>query len=65
MSDLDTRFLETMAEYDAIEDETTVAPAASRIMPVSPSHPYTLKGVHATDSTRGIVIDHGQKTVRK
>ncbi len=26
---------------------------------------YTLSGTHATDSTRGIVIENNQKVVRK
>ena len=63
-ADLDARFAETMAEYDAIEDATAVA-APARVIPISEGRSYTLSGTQATDSTRGIVITDHQKVVRK
>ena len=63
-ADLDARFAETMAEYDAIEDATAVA-APARVIPISEGRSYTLSGAQANDSTRGIVISDHQKVVRK
>ena len=63
-ADLDARFAETMAEYDAIEDATAVA-APARVIPISEGRSYTLSGTQANDSTRGIVITDHQKVVRK
>ena len=65
LSDLDTRMAEAMAEYEAIEDASTAVPAASLVAPESDSRSYTLTGVQASDSTRGIVIENNQKRVRK
>lgn len=65
LADLDTRMAEAMAEYEAIEDAPTAVPAASLVAPESDSRSYTLTGVQATDSTRGIVIENNQKRVRK
>ena len=42
-ADLDARFAETMAEYDAIEDATAVA-APARVIPISEGRSYTLSG---------------------
>ena len=64
LTDLDDRLTEAMAEYDAIEDATTVVPSA-RLDPINSAHHYTLNGTHATDSTRGIIIERGKKTIRK
>ena len=64
LTDLDARFAETMAEYDAIEDATAVA-APARVIPISEGRSYTLSGTQANDSTRGIVISDHQKVVRK
>ena len=64
LTDLDARFAETMAEYDAIEDATAVA-APARVIPISEGRSYTLSGTQANDSTRGIVITDHQKVVRK
>ena len=63
-ADLDARFAETMAEYDAIEDATAVA-APAHVIPISEGRSYTLSGTQANDSTRGIVITDHQKVVRK
>jgi len=65
LADLDTRMAEAMAEYEAIEDAPTAVPAASLVAPESDSRSYTLTGVQASDSTRGIVIENNQKKVRK
>jgi hypothetical protein len=65
LADLDTRMAEAMAEYEAIEDAPTAVPAASLVAPESDSRSYTLTGVQASDSTRGIVIENNQKRVRK
>ena len=64
LTDLDARFAEAMAEYDAIEDATAVA-APARVIPISEGRTYTLSGTQANDSTRGIVISDHQKVVRK
>ncbi|MCR5239623.1 MAG: histidine-type phosphatase [Prevotella sp.] len=65
LEDLDTRFAEAMAEYDAIEDsETSISPAA-RIIPINEGHAYTLNGMQANDSTRGVVIENGQKIIKR
>ena len=64
LTDLDARFAEAMAEYDAIEDATAVA-APARVIPISEGRSYTLSGTQANDSTRGIVISDHQKVVRK
>lgn len=65
LSDLDARMLETMAEYEAIEDVVTEVPAATITVPVRSIPPYTLNGIQSTDSTRGVVIEQGQKSVRR
>lgn len=65
LADLDARMLETMAEYEAIEDVVTEVPAATITVPVRSIPPYTLNGVQSTDSTRGVVIEQGQKSVRR
>ena len=65
LSDLDARMLEAMAEYEAIEDVVTEVPAATITVPVRSIPPYTLNGIQSTDSTRGVVIEQGQKSVRR
>ncbi len=65
MADLDGRFAEAMAEYDAIEDAPTAVSAAARIVPIGDGRTYTLNGMQATDSTRGLVIENHQKVVKK
>ena len=65
MADLDGRFAEAMAEYDAIEDAPTAVSAAARIVPIGDGRTYTLNGMQATDSTRGLVIENHQKVVKR
>ena len=68
MADFDVRMVETMAEYEAIEDDetTSVAPLSPLTPHPSPltSHSYTLGGVQATDSYQGIVIENGRSAFR-
>ena len=64
LADFDARMMATMAEYEAIEDAATAVPAA-RIVPINSAHRYTVSGIQATDSTRGVVIENGKKTVNK
>lgn len=65
LSDLNTRFVETLAEYDAIEDQPTALQAPPRSIPATaiiPNTPtYTLSGIQATDTTRGILINNRKK----
>jgi len=65
MADLDKRMADTMAAYDAIEDDETIVVPAARIDPSAPARTYTLGGTPATDSIRGIVVGQGQKNVRR
>lgn len=65
MADIDGRFAEAMAEYDAIEDAPTAVSAAARIVPIGDGRTYTLNGMQATDSTRGLVIENHQKVVKR
>ncbi len=65
LTDLDARFGEAMAEYEAIEDDHTAISSASRNVPVGNGRTYMLNGVMANDTTRGIVIQNGQKIIRK
>jgi len=65
MTDLDARFAETMAEYDAIEDAATDVSSAARIIPINQGRSYTLSGTQANDSTRGIIITDNQKVLKK
>ena len=62
--DIDARMAEAMAEYDAIDDETT-AVSSARIVPIGPTRAYRLDGTQAKDSTRGIVIENNRKYVRE
>ena len=50
-----------VAEYQQVA--TGIAPAADT--PSAPARTYRLDGIPATDSTRGIVIENGKKTVKK
>ena len=65
LEDLDARFAEAMAEYDAIEDSETAVPPAARIIPISDGRAYTLNGIRTSDSTHGVVIEDGRKIIRK
>ncbi len=65
LDELDNRMAEAMAEYDAIEDESTSVPSAVSAAHVSKQRAYTLSGTQATNSTRGIVIENNKKVVRK
>jgi len=66
LEDLDRRMLETMAEYEAIEDTPTSIPAASaRTVTPGEAGTYTLGGIPAADSTLGVVIANNQKFLRK
>lgn len=66
LEDLDRRMLETMAEYDAIEDTPTSIPAASaRTVTPGEAGTYTLGGIPAADSTLGVVIANNQKFLKK
>ncbi len=75
LTDIDARMAKAMAEYDAIEDETTdIEDKTSddgqrpmlhgqRSMVNGPA--YTLDGKQANDSTRGIVIENNTKYIRR
>ena len=65
LADLDARFAEAMAEYDAIEDATDDVRPAARIIPIGQSRAYTLGGVQANDTTRGIIVTDSRKVVNK
>ena len=65
LADLDARFAEAMAEYDAIEDATDDVRPAARIIPIGQGRTYTLGGTQANDSTRGIVVTDNRKVVNK
>ncbi len=65
LADIDARFAEAMAEYDAIEDVTTSVGAAARIVPIGEGRSYTLNGTPATDATRGMVIENNKKVMRE
>ena len=65
LADLDARFAEAMAEYDAIEDATDDVRPAARIIPIGQSRAYTLGGVQANDTTRGIIVTDNRKVVNK
>ena len=66
LEDLDRRMLETMAEYEAIEDTPTSIPAASaRTVTPGEAGTFTLGGIPAADSTLGVVIANNQKFLRK
>ena len=63
LADLDARMTEAMAEYDAIEDVPNSV-SVPRTVPVNAPQAYTLDGAQATNSTRGVIIEHGQKVIR-
>jgi glucose-1-phosphatase len=65
LADVDARFAEAMAEYDAIEDAATDVPSPARIVPISQGSSYTLGGMQANDSTRGIIVSDNQKVVKR
>ena len=64
LADLDARMAGAMAEYDAIEDAPTAVSSATRAVPSSEGHSYTLSGTPANASARGIVIRNGKKEIR-
>lgn len=65
LSDLDARFAETMAEYDAIEDQETAVPAMPQASNTGKDRSYTPDGILANDSTRGIVINTDGRKVKR
>lgn len=52
-------------EYKALKGAPTAVRSAQFIQHPAATRAYTLQGTPATDSTRGIVIEDGQKAVRK
>ena len=66
LSDLDGRFAATMAEYEAIEDVVSAVSSKARVQPAAQGGAaYTLGGLQASDSTRGIVVEAGRKAFLK
>ena len=67
LADIDARMAGAMEEYDAIEDAATdVSPATRAVAPIiGEGHTYTLNGIPANDSTRGVVIRGGKKIIYK
>ena len=67
LADLDARMAETMAEYDAISDATSLNDSGRMMNEKEPgaARVYTLGGTQATDSFRGIVVGQGQKIARR
>ena len=63
------RFLEQMKkareEFKALKGDPTAVRSAQVIQHPAATRAYTLQGIPATDSTRGIVINDGKKVVRK
>ena len=64
LADLDDRMAGAMAEYDAIEDAPTAVSSATRTVTTGEGRSYTLSGMPANDSTRGIVIKNDKKIIR-
>jgi len=64
LEDLDARFAEAMAEYEAIEDEATSVSSPLPAVTFSKDPTYTLSGTKATQSARGIIIGDNKKVVR-
>lgn len=48
-----------------VEDAPSAVQAAARIIPINSARAYTVNGTQATDSTRGVVIEQGQKSIRR
>ena len=75
LTDIDARMAKAMAEYDAIEDETTdiedktsddgKQPILHGQRSMVNGSAYTLDGKQANDSTRGIVIENNTKYIRR
>ncbi len=65
LSDLDARFAEAMAEYEAIEDIPTAIPSASLTIPNAENRAYTLNGIKASESSYGVVVDGNRKVLRR
>ncbi|MBR2229650.1 MAG: glucose-1-phosphatase [Prevotella sp.] len=63
LADFDARMAEAMAEYDAIEDAPTAVSSPMRTTATSEGHSYTLNGIPANASTRGIVINNDKKVI--
>ena len=62
LSEVDARMAETMAEYEAIDDEQeTTAVSAARVVPIGDTRAYRLDGMPANGTTRGIVIEGNRK----
>ena len=63
------RFLEQMKkareEYQRLKGGATPVQAAQMIQHPAATRAYTLQGLPATDDTRGIVIENGQKVMKK
>lgn len=64
LSDLDARFGEKMAAYEAIADEPSSVNSA-RVIALGDDRTYTISGTVATDTTPGIIIKNNQKVVRR
>jgi len=64
LADVDARMAETMGEYEGLSDEPTSVSAA-RVVPLGTVRSYTLNGMEAPDSARGIVIENGRKRLRR
>ncbi len=63
LADFDARMAEAMAEYDAIEDAPTAVSSPARTAATSEGNSYTLNGLPANASTRGIVINNDKKVI--
>jgi acid phosphatase (class A) len=58
------QLIKARAEYQQIMNGTTGA-SALRMQPSAASQAYTIHGIQATDASRGIIIQNGQKAMRK
>ena len=65
LADLDAHIAKAMAEYEAIEDVPTAVRSVTQPESTSQSAAiYNLHGTPATDSSRGVIIQGGQKVFR-
>lgn len=64
LEDLDRRMLDTMHEYEAIEDAAS-AITSTRADASGRDVAYTLSGAPATDTTHGLVIENKRKVFRR
>ena len=53
------------AEYKQLKEEAAGVPQATAAHHAAPTPAYTVDGTPANDTTRGIIIQNGQKTLRK